>query len=70
MTLKEKVLEYLKTHKYLTVLDGIKELGTTELRHYIAQLRRDGYEIGDEFVKQRKTGQPYKRYFLVRKGAK
>ncbi len=58
-----KVLEYMQTHRYITVLDAIKHLHTTELRAYIARLRKRGYKINDEWRKN-KYGE-YKRYSLV-----
>lgn len=60
-----KVLEYLQTHKYITVLDCIKHLHTTELRTYVARLRKRGYHIEDEW-KRNKYGE-YKRYSLKEK---
>lgn len=70
--MKEQVLGFLKKHKYMTVQDGIRTLHTTELRHYISQLLKDGYKIGSEFVTNKQDGQRYKRYWLVkeRKGQK
>ena len=59
---EEKVLEYLRTHRYITVLQCIKHLHTTELRTYIARLRKRGYVIEDEW-KRNKYGE-YKRYIL------
>lgn len=64
MANEQKVLEYMKTHKYITVLDCIKHLHTTELRTYIARLRKSGIKIGDEW-KKNKYGE-YKRYFLIK----
>lgn len=64
MTNEEKVLDYLQTHKHITVLDCIKHLHTTELRYYIAKLRKEGHRIEDEW-KRNKYGQ-YKRYYLVK----
>jgi len=69
-TRKEQVLQYLKTHKHMTVNDGIRALHTTELRHYIAQLRKDGHIIGDEWVTDKKTGQQFKRYKLTKEAAR
>lgn len=69
-TRKEQVLQYLKTHKHMTVNDGIHALHTTELRHYIAQLRKDGHTITDEFVKDKRTGQMYKKYYLKKEAKK
>lgn len=66
MTTQERVLEWLKKHRYLTVLDGIHYLGTTEVRHYVSRLIAEGHEIKSEFVKNSLTGQMYKRYWLVK----
>ena len=66
MTNQERVLEWLKNNKYLTVLDGIRYLGTTEVRHYVSRLIAEGHDIKSEFVKNRSTGQMYKRYWLVK----
>lgn len=70
VTHKDRVLDWLKNNKYLTVLDGIRYLGTTEVRHYVAQLRSDGHNIQSEFVKDKKTGQMYKRYWLGKESKK
>lgn len=53
----------MPTGNELKVLDCIKHLHTTELRAYIARLRKRGYKINDEWRKN-KYGE-YKRYSLV-----
>ena len=58
------VLEYMQTHRYITVLQCIKHLHTTELRKYISRLRQRGYKIEDEW-KRNKYGE-YKMYRLVK----
>lgn len=62
--IEAKVLEYLQTHRYMTVLSCIKHLHTTELRTYVARLRKKGYKITDVW-KKNKYGE-YKAYSLVK----
>ena len=66
MNNQARVLEWLQNNKYLTVLDGIRYLGTTEVRHYVSRLIAEGHNIQSEFVKDKRTGQMYKRYWLVK----
>ena len=66
MNNQARVLEWLQNNKYLTVLDGIRYLGTTEVRHYVSLLIAEGHNIQSEFVKDKRTGQMYKRYWLVK----
>ena len=40
-----RLLDYLKTHKTITSLQAIRDLGNTRLSATIFQLRRDGYNI-------------------------
>ena len=66
MNNQARVLEWLQNNKYLTVLDGIRYLGTTEVRHYVSRLIAEGHNIQSEFVKDKRTGQMYKRYWLAK----
>jgi hypothetical protein len=52
---KVRIKTYLlQKGKSLTVLDALKMWGTTELRHYIAELRKEGYKIKREWVRRGK----------------
>ena len=64
-----RVVDYLKKHKSLTVAEAQRELGTTELRKIISILRDRGYEIIDKWVEgENRFGDVvrFKRYFLLR----
>ena len=70
---QERVFEYLKTHKFITGNDCRDELGTSECRKIISDLRKKlpflGYKIDDVWVKGfNKCGEEvkFKRYFLKR----
>lgn len=62
------IIEYMKTHKGITVRECDNKLGTTELRKEISKLRRKGYGIESVWVNGvNKFGAKtrYCRYFLI-----
>ncbi len=62
------IIEYMKTHKGITVQECTKKLGTTELRKEISKLRRKGYgieSIWEEGVNRYGAKTRYCRYFLI-----
>ena len=68
---EQRVYKYLQTHKYITVNDAKEQLGTTELRKIVSDLRVKllplGYFIDDVWVESfNRFGDKvrYKRYFL------
>lgn len=65
----QRVVEYLRKNKSLTVVEAQRELGTTELRKIISTLRDRGYEIKDEWVEGTNRfgyATRFKRYYLLR----
>lgn len=68
------VLKYLQSHRGgLTVKDCIDNLGTTELRKIISDLKDDGWQFSDVWeTGTNRWGEPtrYKRYFLLGRKAK
>lgn len=65
-TQKERILDYLKTHKEITGLDCALILRIVEYRHPIMELRREGYNITGEW-KSTENGTRYVLYKLVEK---
>lgn len=47
-TQKEKVLEYLKNNKKITILEAIYQLGITRLSAIIYSLKKEGYNINTQ----------------------
>ncbi len=42
---KTQVLEYLRTHEYITPLDALRDIGSFRLGARIYDLKKDGYKI-------------------------
>ena len=60
-------LEYLLTGKIITTRMAPAELGITDVRNYIATLRKKNYQISDRWVKgfnRRGKKTRYKEYFI------
>lgn len=71
ITMKERILKYIKDFGSITTWQAIMELGCTRLSEYIRQLRLE-FNIGDEWVHTKnRYGDKveYKKYFLVNEGA-
>ena len=67
-TQKMIILEHLEKHKTITTLESQSKLGILDPQHYIMQLRKEGYNIQDRWVKTtnrygRKSH--YKEYRLI-----
>lgn len=68
MTDCERIIEYMKGHKGVTVNECRDNIGTSELRKRICDLKNKGYKIIDLWEKgKNRVGHPtrYKRYFLI-----
>lgn len=64
----ERIAEYMKTHKGITCKECEKEIGTTELRKRICELKDKGYgiiDVWEEGTNRVGITTRYKRYFLV-----
>ena len=65
---ENKILDFMKVNKGITVKTCQEKIGTTELRKIISELRFKGYKIGDVWEKGfNRFGIPtrWKRYFLI-----
>ena len=70
---EQRLYKYLQNHKFITVNDAKEQLGTTELRKIVSDLRVKliplGYTIDDVWARSiNRYGDEvrYKRYFLKR----
>ena len=59
---KARVLEYLINNKTITSLECVYKLSIVDLQHSIMELRRDGFNITDEWINNGDTR--FKRYTL------
>lgn len=59
---KERVLDYLINNKTITSLECVYKLSIVDLQHSIMELRRDGYNITDEWINNGEAR--FKRYKL------
>lgn len=59
---KERVLDYLINNKTITSLECVYKLSIVDLQHAIMELRRDGYNITDEWINNGDAR--FKRYKL------
>ena len=59
---KQKVLNYLINNKTITSLECVYKLSIVDLQHAIMELRRDGFNITDEWVNNGDAR--FKRYKL------
>lgn len=67
MTMKERVLKYIRDFGSITTFEAFTELGCTRLSEYIRQLRLE-YNIQDEWVKSKNRYEEmveFKKYFIV-----
>lgn len=68
LPIEQKVVDYLKIHKSITVKECSEDIGTTECRKIISNLRDKGFVIKDiwENVVDRYGNETHiKRYFLA-----
>lgn len=64
--MKERILSYMKEHKFITTYDAFVDLGCTRLSEYIRQLRLE-YFIADEWLTTtNRYGEQvkYKKYWI------
>ena len=69
LTYEKRIIEYMKTHKGITVGECRDKIGTTELRRRICDLKDKGYEIKsvwEEGPNSNGTTSRYCRYFLIK----
>lgn len=60
---EDLILEYLLRGNSLTTLDCWRLFHTSELRHYIARIRKRGYDVKDEWLKT-DNGEHIKKYWI------
>lgn len=46
----DHILEYWRKHKYITTKTAAEELGILRLASRISDMRKRGYQIGDEYI--------------------
>ena len=64
----DRVIEYLRKHKSLTVSECRDKIGTTELRKVISNLKNKGYiieGIWESGINRVGVTTRYKRYYLI-----
>lgn len=59
---KARVLDYLINNKTITSLECVYKLSIVDLQHAIMELRRDGFNITDEWINNGDAR--FKRYKL------
>ena len=67
MTIPEMIIAYLEEFGSITTMEAASQIGTVDLRKYISDLRRGGYDIKDKVVTStNRYGHPvsYKRYYM------
>lgn len=69
ITYESRIIEYMKTHKGITVGECRDHIGTTELRRRICDLKDKGYDIKsvwEEGPNSNGTTSRFCRYFLIK----
>ena len=69
MSYLTRIVDYMKTHKGVTVGECRDNIGTTELRRRICDLKEQGYIIvsqSEEGPNSNGTISRYSRYFLIK----
>ena len=61
---KERIMKYLQSGRKLTGLYATNIMHIMDYRKRISELRAEGYEIADEWAKDKKKHITYKRYYL------
>jgi hypothetical protein len=64
MSQKSDILKYLQDGNTLTGLQGLTLFGSLSIRNRISELRREGYNIQDRIIHDKRTGKHYSEYFL------
>ena len=49
-TQQQRIIDYLKTHKYITQLDSNEYLGISKLATRISELKRKGYIFNQKMI--------------------
>lgn len=62
-TYQSKIAQLFKAGEKLTVMDVLKKVGTIELRHFVAALRKEGMDIQSKWTVA-PTGKRFKIYHL------
>lgn len=68
-TYESRIVEYMKTHKGITVKECDFKIGTPNLRSRISDLKAKGYvidSIWEECINSNGTTSKYCRYFLIK----
>lgn len=63
-TKKAKILEYMKSHYYITSMDAFTLFNETRLAAVVFELRKEGYSIRTD-KETTKDGTPYAKYHLI-----
>lgn len=71
--MQERILSHLEKYGSITTWEAIREYGCTRLSQYIYALRKEKYNIQDEWIENRNRygdNAPYKKYILVKEEEK
>lgn len=60
---EDLILEYLLRGNSLTTLDCLRLFHSTEARHYIARIRKRGYDVKDKWL-ETENGEHIKKYWI------
>ena len=63
-TKKAKLLRLLKQGVRISELKGLNLGLGTSMRSRVSELRKEGHDIKDKFVKNSNTGSRYKEYYM------
>lgn len=63
-TVKQMILEHLKSGKSITPLEALTEYNCLSLAQRVYDLSREGYSINREMVQDKRTGKVYARYSM------
>lgn len=66
-TQKQIILEHLQKYGNISTMESFIKYYITDLQHAIMLLRKEGYNITDEWVLPKQNGyaRKFKRYYLV-----
>lgn len=71
MTQCDRIIEYIKTFGSISPLEAFRDLGITKLATRISEMRKDGMEFEQEYMKSKnRFGEDvyFMRYYLPKKG--
>lgn len=68
--MRERVLEYIRKHGYITTWEAFRDLGCTRLSEYIRQLRQTYNIVGEPVMTTNRYGEKtmYYKYRIVGEG--